>query len=534
MPLGSMSGGKMQRFQIRGRTHLKLEGAGRSVVGICLATSLCAGTALADGRPTLFPATQRYRASSPSAATGRSGSAELSVRALLDKAGLTEVEVTTGALDSAAAAPGNLSQVQFEAFDSSGELRYTKNFNHLNAGGSADFTFDDLLRGQVLQVQANVRGIDGARTDVVTVRETVKLRPDIAVQRISAPSSVAVGAAVNLSAVLAELNGDVGAHTDCVLSVDGMEVDRAPGIWIDAGSSVSCAFTYRFEQVGTRMITVSAVNVVPADYDLSNNSASATVEVISPVSFHYAASVSSFEVGSFNLSEGWYAYPGATFSSGSDFSYLSTSQSFSEQASFWGDISTQAGFPLTVSAFEQSDGAQTGAFAFDIAAPDFAYHADWAGGFFDQACVWRFDPVSYAHLNLCSTNYSGDQHTVLSYNRYAGEVTYFSSSYTRYWTRDYLTGQETSSSWSWNYGGQYANGAQRWAVGATYGFDVSVSSGGATYRAAPVFATTPFEWQTGQPRTCRDYNFPSYQSHFCFTYNIWERGASGYVSGETP
>ncbi|MGI9166054.1 MAG: hypothetical protein ACR2G5_06670 [Pyrinomonadaceae bacterium] len=43
-----------------------------------------------------------------------------------------------------------------------------------------------------------------------------------------------------------ELKGDVGATADLILYADGVEVDRANGVWVDAGGTVSCVFTHTF------------------------------------------------------------------------------------------------------------------------------------------------------------------------------------------------------------------------------------------------------------------------------------------------
>jgi hypothetical protein len=112
------------------------------------------------------------------------------------------------------------------------------------------------------------------------VDETVKLRPDLAVDHITAPERTPIGMPVDITALVSERNGDVGARADCVLSADGVAIDRATGIWIDANRSVSCLFRPIFSTVGQKHLTVSLVSVDPGDYNPSNNSASASVEVV--------------------------------------------------------------------------------------------------------------------------------------------------------------------------------------------------------------------------------------------------------------
>lgn len=213
-------------------------------------------------------------------ATGRSGSAQLTSRALLGKDGYTDLEITTGELDVGTVPPGNLSKIQVKGFNAHGALRSTINYNHLRAGGYAHYRYAGYARGNTIQVQSNVTGID-RRTDVVTVRDMVALRPDLAVTDLTAPDAAVVDLPVQIYATVSELNGDVGAHAECVLSVDGAQVDEAAGIWVDAGSHAVCMFSHVFAQTGTHTLEVSAEDVTPGDWDLSNNSATRPIAITS-------------------------------------------------------------------------------------------------------------------------------------------------------------------------------------------------------------------------------------------------------------
>jgi hypothetical protein len=72
-------------------------------------------------------------------------------------------------------------------------------------------------------------------------------------------------------AVLSELNGNVGARTDCVLYVNDVEADRASGIWVDSADTVSCAFSPTLTTLGNNRLQVRAVGVDPGDWDTENN-----------------------------------------------------------------------------------------------------------------------------------------------------------------------------------------------------------------------------------------------------------------------
>src|SRR5207253_270928 len=137
-------------------------------------------------------------------------------------------------------------------------------------------------RGQPLQLQGNVRGLDGRRNDVVTVSGNVLLRPDLAVGSLSAPATARPGSFVNVAATIRELNGDAGAKANCKLFVDGAQFDEARDVFVDVGSAVSCLFTLRFDTAGTHTLRIDVDGVVPADWDSSNNSAETTLAVTDP------------------------------------------------------------------------------------------------------------------------------------------------------------------------------------------------------------------------------------------------------------
>jgi hypothetical protein len=105
---------------------------------------------------------------------------------------VTDLEVTTGALDSTATPPGYLTEVHVRAFRPDGKRQFEKEFELLRSGGGyAKFSFplpvptkrrgdddaddgdnDDsgkrdtrLQRGQLLKLQVNGRGVPGGEDE---------------------------------------------------------------------------------------------------------------------------------------------------------------------------------------------------------------------------------------------------------------------------------------------------------------------------------------------------------------------------------
>ena len=232
-------------------------------------------------QPQLVPNARRYKESGLKPATGRSGSASLTGRALLGKDGMTTVELSTGQLDTSAPKPGNINKSQIKPLNENGEALYARNYTN-SGGGYFTTTVNDLHRGQQVQLQATINGIDANRTNVVTVVETVKLRPDLSPTDLSVPARGVPGHPVNISVVLRESRGDSGATTNLILYADGTAVDRANGVWVDAGGTVSCVFTHTFNSAGTKQLEVKTEQTAPGDYDISNNAVTGTV-VIGPI-----------------------------------------------------------------------------------------------------------------------------------------------------------------------------------------------------------------------------------------------------------
>jgi hypothetical protein len=239
-------------------------------------------TRSASRAPT-YPNSRKYRDAGFHPATASAGSATISVRSLLGKSGKTDVEVTTGTFDGGTAT-GALTSVQVKGYDPKGVQLFTSSNNGLS-GSTASFSYSNLTRGSGVQVKANVRSINSSNTDVVTVSDVVHLRPDLIALRIDGPANAFVGMPVNFHAFIMEGLGDVGARASCVLYVDGIAADRSDGIWIDAGGRAECKMAHAFGNAGNHAIELRVENVRPGDYDDTNNSATASIQIVQPAEF---------------------------------------------------------------------------------------------------------------------------------------------------------------------------------------------------------------------------------------------------------
>jgi len=235
-----------------------------------------------------IPNSQRYNDSSKPVATGKSGGVTLNARAMMNSQMVVDLEVISGELDSNADATGTIARLRVKALDSDNPDAdnpvWEENYNNLSNGGSFAESYNNLLHGQQLDINANVLEMfkgnrNSARTGVVALLETVKYRPDLSVNDIDAPVSVFVLETVHIVAEIRENLGDLGATANCILRIDGEEIDRASGIWVDAGDAVNCAFQTQFETTGTKSGVVSVENVTPGDFYYGNNSNTFQIEV---------------------------------------------------------------------------------------------------------------------------------------------------------------------------------------------------------------------------------------------------------------
>jgi hypothetical protein len=456
----------------------------------------------ADG-PVLVPNSVKYRDAGNRPATGRAGSSTLTLRALLGVDGTTEVEATTGELDSPAAPPGTLARVQVKAWDG-GDPLFTRSYDSDEGGFRASYS--GLLRGSRVQAQALVRGIDGARTDVVTAATAVLLRPDLAVSLV-APPRVEAGTAVPVLATVAETNGDVGARADCVLYVDGAAADRADGIWVDAGDAVACRFSPRLDAPGTRQLEVRLENVTPGDFDPADDAAVAAVFVLRSEQIFYSASAEDRTYASHFLRRRIYRE-----STPDTYDWIRTDdQAGRVQASvLYGSFPRRLSLPFAADVSQETGGAVLHA----------AGYASTEGD-----CVQKWDTAAGVRFSLC-TSAGGGGRTTLEYDRHTGLVTYYSAE-TLY--RRLPGGGQWQLIHSWSSNRVEETGATP-GFGADFTFRVTVRDSTGVWRASPAIPLVPFEETAGHD-FCRMYPNPWGQwETYCETFTSTATGLRGSAS----
>ena len=381
-------------------------------------------TAASSG-PTLIPNSVRYRDTGGKPATGRAGSAVVDALALLGRDGYTDLELRARPADPASSATGTVERAQVKVYDETGALRITR-----NAAGGQPVRIGGLLPGTRIDAQANVTGIDPNRTDVVSVSQTVRMRPDLSVTLGVDSRTIHTGAPAVIVASVNELNGQLGAEANCVLRVNGEQVDQARGIWVDAGGRVDCAFTTQPMAEGVHTLTVALEGVRPGDWNAVNNTASVQVVARTPaVPLSYETWVRgetysqrfSWRVAYF---DGVYGQETRTEQGQAGFLHLSRTDGYIGRG-FAGPVS----FRVT----ESSGG--------HLMQDDAWTEADLGGG---GSCFERWNSTQATWLYFCSNPATAS--TTFQFVRNSGTVTYHSRGYQREW--DASTGNEYVYHWS--------------------------------------------------------------------------------------
>jgi hypothetical protein len=274
-----------------------------------------------------------------------------------------------------------------------------------------------------VQVKAVVRGANGS----VTVNDVVHMRPDLVAQRIDGPTQALIGTPVNFHAFIMERLGDLGARASCVLYVDGTAVDRADGIWVDAGSVVACAMTHIFTAAGAHSLEFRVENVQPGDYDDSNNRATGSISIVQPAEFR------AFSLQAHSLVENsWTRYISTLATlEGIEETWDQTisTQGPSQFGSMTGLIERKLTFPVTMHGEMATNGTTVNTLEQTLPTSEPAYW--WPVGW-EVSCATSFG----ASTNLYICTFDSGQlagHSLIQYDWWGADVRYHSVSYVTYW-----------------------------------------------------------------------------------------------------
>ncbi|HEX5726177.1 MAG TPA: hypothetical protein VFX98_11970 [Longimicrobiaceae bacterium] len=467
--------------------------------------------------------TKYSNSSTGSNATGRSGTAKLAASAIVATDGRAWLTVTTGDLEALAAAPGAIVHLQVKITGPDGDKLATLNFQDpgglggTGSLGSLILQLDGVPPGSTFRLQGNVRGIDGRRTDVVTVSGGFGLAAAIEA-RIHAPDEAVVNTPTVITGTVTELNGQVGSRADCVLYVDGVRVDVADGIWVDAGDAVTCAFTHTFTETGGHDVEIRLEDPSTGTTIIVGSFSSDTVQVIDPVSTSWTISAEERTVASSNWH--WYDWLNPVTGARKDYSDFDIRQERTQTVAVTGMLTRNTSFPVAVVRVRYGSGGLT----WD--------NDEWTGlvvttGLNGAQCINRQVSPLGALFYLCSSG----GNTSFGYSRFGGIVTYHSDGFSRTFDG---AGVEDVFTWNDSYI-EYQQGEQVRPWGNDVWMKISITDVLGTFTIDPVAQLTTRE-STVQPRTesCED-TFPWWldggRIHACFASEVRESVRSGEGAG---
>jgi hypothetical protein len=442
--------------------------------------------------------TRRYR-------RRKVGNAQLAVRSLLDVNKVAVLEATTGTFDDGSVPPGTIEKLVVWIPRPNGKRRDERIFKGRPEDGFFSASLGNLIHGQALTVDATISGISRGK-DRISLDDQVRYRPDLTVSHVDLPQSTGFGLPTSIAATIREMKGDLGAKADCVLSADGQVVDRVAGIWVDAGGVVTCHFSYTFASTGQHAIRIDVGNVMPGDYDMSNNGVDAVVEVAPQIAFSGDAFDSTYAGTSANEvidSAGNVLYRESS-------SWSGAIQSISVSASWPVPVT----FPLAVVSGTATSAGATWPLVNvgDVGADS----SDDIQG----TCAARSDTTGFNWITVCTTGADGSGATNINVSMFAGDVTYHSEGACRQ-TTSFL---ECETGFTWNNGNTSQSGARRSFAGSV---TVSLSladAAGTSLQASPVIPLAAYTSRHDVPPTCE---LQADDTRHCFRHQYLETGVRG-------
>ncbi len=439
---------------------------------------------------------------------GHAGNADLAVRTLVDAQGNAVLEATTGTFDDGSTPKGSIDRLDVRINHPDKKHHKDMTFKPKPAGPRVATPLGRLAHGQAVTVGADISGIDRG-VDRVSADDTVQYRPDLAVGHIDLPPSATMGMPLSIAATVREMMGDLGATADCLLSADGAVVDRVPGIWVDAGGVVTCHFTTLFTTPGQHRLHVDVANVVPGDYDMTNNGADATVSMAPQ--FLFSAS----------------AYD-ATYSGNSLTQVLDPSGSvlYQENDTFGGSVQSASlngswGTPVTFPLASVSVTATSGGTTWSLI--DLANLPAGSSSATSGTCGAGGDATGYNWITICTGPVNGAPATSVTVSEFAGDVTYHSDGVCQQTTAM----ADCAGGYTWNNDGSTVY-APRHPFSGSLSMNMNVTdAAGTNLQAFPVLPLVPYTTQYNNPQSC---SAQDDQTLDCTTSNYIETGVKASVN----
>jgi hypothetical protein len=198
------------------------------------------------------------------------------MQALTGPAG-TDLTIRLADPSSSAAPPTALSQVMVTTARDDGGVDVHQFRDVASPGGVAALRLDAVPRGATVAARLLFKKGEWQQTFVVYAFTRSLLRPDLVVESVTAPKQVLAGSTVDVTAVVAERNGDVGA--EAVVGLSALPGSAEHVVVPKSGTTTVTFQGVRLDDPVPVGLQVTVAGATPAETDATNNTTTATVEV---------------------------------------------------------------------------------------------------------------------------------------------------------------------------------------------------------------------------------------------------------------
>jgi hypothetical protein len=172
-----------------------------------------------------------------------------------------------------------VNNIEVNAYNTDGTVKYTESYNDVEiSGGTANLVLTNLNQDEKVSVIVTIE--DGTSVFQMVTSTNVKLRPDLAIQGVTSPTSILIGS-FDAGIDIAELNNDFGSNFTLSIIEGDIILASATG-YVTQGGTYSGTLSLQLVQPGTHNLTAVITNLDTAEYSASNNRYDFTVEITKP------------------------------------------------------------------------------------------------------------------------------------------------------------------------------------------------------------------------------------------------------------
>ena len=174
-----------------------------------------------------------------------------------------------------------LKKVQVKIFDAVGEVAAVRNLKDVALEkGAVDIDLGHVPRERRIEAEVLVQTGPEPQTFVVTGATTTRLRPDLVVTAFYAPPQTTTSRPIDVTADIAEVNGDTGAAAKARLMLGPTQLAEPVSISVDAGGRTSVTFAgVKMPNPVESEVSVFVTDADPAETDDTNNVRTRTIDV---------------------------------------------------------------------------------------------------------------------------------------------------------------------------------------------------------------------------------------------------------------